>query len=460
MKVPVIGNALQAPEPAVPVAPAWAPLLCSGGALFEQMTGLLARIGHETRALRVSLHVDWQRRQPLFMAGNWLSASRAMGDQPDGSLSDAFVDRELFNAAVERAHGNSLVPLGLSAGASVSRRWLMCTRNDADTRAAVLIELAVSEPAEAASLVRSITRHGPELAMLTNVLHLFAEGTHAAVVEERQRMAREMHDGIVQAFIGIGMLLQHAPARPVDAIARARLMAAAGLEEARRSVRALRSELLDSRQLPEALERLGRSLVLPPTRFEMNTSTQIPALERDAEAQLFRIVQEAITNAVKHAGARCITVDLACTSREMSILVIDDGCGFDLDGVDDYDGYGLQSMQQRAASIGARLELVSSLGNGTQILVTFWLATAFSDSIAHGALDTQQGGRLSEIAAQASRSRSQVPWRSIVWCAGQGSADRRLSAIVTAASCPETSPACRAPECIGGLIHGQSYGLP
>ncbi|WP_170942148.1 GAF domain-containing sensor histidine kinase [Noviherbaspirillum denitrificans] len=193
----------------------------------------------------------------------------------------------------------------------------------------------------------------------------------SAVLEERRRMAREIHDGIAQAFLGI--ILQIERGRQSDDIAArdARLLDLArhGLADARRAVEALRPQSLSSHDLPRAVaqllqqevSRLGFTPVL-------EVSGQWMPLEADRELHLYRIVQEAVNNVASHAHATELRVEISSNPDEVSILIVDNGVGFPASAPGDR-GFGMESMHQRAALAAATLSVLSQPGRGTQVFV-------------------------------------------------------------------------------------------
>jgi signal transduction histidine kinase len=199
---------------------------------------------------------------------------------------------------------------------------------------------------------------------------------HEAVLGERQRLAREIHDGIAQSFLGIQMRLATMGDATPAAAQQALDLARHGLTEARRAVAALRPHELHNRDLPTAVGRLLTQLTLG--------STLTPALESPArwqplplelEDNLFRIVQEAVNNVVKHARARNLRVELSQAGGELSILVADDGIGFDVSARGQLlapasVSFGLECMQQRARLVGADIQYASRRHGGTQVLVS------------------------------------------------------------------------------------------
>jgi PAS domain S-box-containing protein len=201
----------------------------------------------------------------------------------------------------------------------------------------------------------------------------------ASILEERNRMAREIHDTLAQAFTGI--LAQVGAAKQVltddleatqahlDLI---KELARTGLIEARRSVVALRPQLLEEGSLQSALHRL----VTQTRTAAMNTTLYYEiegvayALPTEVENNLLRMGQEALTNAIRHAHADEIRVELKYDRDRFCLRVKDNGQGFGVGNVPASEGFGLLGMSERAERIGAQLTIRSQPGQGTEIIVT------------------------------------------------------------------------------------------
>ncbi len=196
-----------------------------------------------------------------------------------------------------------------------------------------------------------------------------------AIVAERTRFAREIHDTLAQGFTGIMMQLNATEQRmEVDAagarqhLEKARELARQSLDEARRSVSALRPASLAGGSLLAAIERLGQQ-VTSASGIELYTLEDgAPyALPGDREAHLLRIAQEALTNAVRHGAPRRIDVRLRYEARAVVMEVRDDGRGIDAQHAP---GFGLENMRERAHEIGAEFRILSEAGQGTSIVTT------------------------------------------------------------------------------------------
>jgi signal transduction histidine kinase len=224
-----------------------------------------------------------------------------------------------------------------------------------------------------------------ELARLARQATQGAE--HAAVVGERNRLAREIHDGIAQSFLAIQMQLNTLTGAPVvpASVTQALALSRHGLNEARRAVAALRPQELLNGDLPSALGRLLTQLTLG---TEVKALIERPALWQrlpaDVEDHLFRIVQEAVNNVMKHAQARHVRVELSQANDEVNVLVADDGLGFDVQARLAGQGFGFEGMQQRAQLIGARVEVLRQASGGTQVLVSLAVSPQQTVSIYAG----------------------------------------------------------------------------
>jgi ligand-binding sensor domain-containing protein/signal transduction histidine kinase len=208
-----------------------------------------------------------------------------------------------------------------------------------------------------------------------------------AVVAERSRIARELHDTLIQGFSGVTMEMQALAARLSPSIERGTLDeiirdAASCLRDARRSVAGLRSGPGDRSGLAGAIAQAARQLTeTREVRLRLELSDSPRQLPVEVEYNLLRIAQEAVTNAVKHSGARTIDVSLACTQQQILLTIADDGVGFAIaEGPWARPGhYGLIGMKERATQIGAEFRMAGEPGAGTAVSVRLPL----SDS-AHG----------------------------------------------------------------------------
>jgi PAS domain S-box-containing protein len=200
----------------------------------------------------------------------------------------------------------------------------------------------------------------------------------ASILEERNRMAREIHDTLAQAFTGI--LAQVGAANQVltdDVEAtQAHLdlikeLARTGLSEARRSVVALRPQLLEEGNLQSALHRLVTQIraAANDTTLYYEVKGAAYSLPTEVENNLLRMGQEALTNAIKHANANEIRVQLVYDRDQVCLRVKDNGQGFGVGSMPASEGFGLLGMSERAEHIDAQLTIRSQPGQGTEIIV-------------------------------------------------------------------------------------------
>jgi ligand-binding sensor domain-containing protein/signal transduction histidine kinase len=205
------------------------------------------------------------------------------------------------------------------------------------------------------------------------------EAQFRAVLAERTRIAREIHDNLAQEMLGISVQLEVvARTMPPQAevarsnLDRVRLLVRHSIAEARRYVWDLRSQALDNKDLPTALTETARRLTLDTTvDAQVHVGGTFRPLARLVEDNLLRIAQEAINNAVKHADAKRVNVDLVFDARRVQLSVRDDGHGFDSQMATNgpVDHFGLVGMRERAAQIGGTLAIHSGNGSGTEIVV-------------------------------------------------------------------------------------------
>lgn len=194
--------------------------------------------------------------------------------------------------------------------------------------------------------------------------------------DERRRLARELHDGIGQTLAALKNQLEWMANSKNSNADRSRLgdavqLASQALDDTRELSRLLRPPVLDDLGLRAALSWLGRTVS---KRFEFEVTIEFDAIDQrpaaEIETVLFRIAQEALTNAAKHAGASRVALGLRTEGSDLVLTVTDDGSGFDPRSVataDDNTGVGLRGMNDRVELFEGRLEISSEPGSGTRI---------------------------------------------------------------------------------------------
>jgi len=212
--------------------------------------------------------------------------------------------------------------------------------------------------------------------LAVQLMRLSQQGRRAAVIAERNRLARDIHDALAQGLTAVIVQLEAAKDAQSqnlfnDAaghVERASDLARESLAEARRSVHALRPLVLAETNLCAALEKLMAKMTMDTNlRGEFKVEGDPQALPQDWEENLLRIGQEVLTNALRHARASHLKMLLAFDSDAVRLELSDDGCGFDPAGR--YDGFGLQSIKERVEAMDGQLTVRSAPEPGTEIFV-------------------------------------------------------------------------------------------
>ena len=200
-----------------------------------------------------------------------------------------------------------------------------------------------------------------------------------AILIERNRVARELHDTLEQGLAGIGLQLEAvtgsletSPLAARQSLDVARQMLRYSLEEARRSVHDLRSEALESRGLAGALATLARQMTIGTTpQVDVRIEGPVRRLDVAQEHHLLRIGLEGLTNALKHAHATRIDLLLRFHADAIELVVSDDGCGLGQGPLEPHGGhFGLRGVRERVDKLGGTVEFESRPGEGTRVAVT------------------------------------------------------------------------------------------
>jgi signal transduction histidine kinase/ligand-binding sensor domain-containing protein len=229
--------------------------------------------------------------------------------------------------------------------------------------------LALSILAAAAAILGSYQLH------VRNVRQRFA-----AVLEERSRLAREMHDTLIQGCVGVSAVLE-AASRAQDVspevgrslLDRACKEVRATVDEARLAVWGLRQSSVDGLELGKAVHQLAQRTSLEtgiPVKFE--SSGPAVTLGTEAERSIVMSVREALYNACRHAAAKNVAVSLKSERRRLCVEIADDGCGFDPAEAPSSGAahYGLIGMRERVEKLGGQFSVISSPGYGTRVRLT------------------------------------------------------------------------------------------
>jgi signal transduction histidine kinase len=199
----------------------------------------------------------------------------------------------------------------------------------------------------------------------------------AAVVQERQRLARELHDSVTQLlysqvlFSGAGLKVLHQGNLPLAEQHLARIEQAA--QQALREMRLMIYELRPSDHLDEGLVgALQRRLDAVEKRTGINARLEVWGklnLDESREMALYRIAEEALNNTLKHAQAANVSIDLRSEANRVTMKILDDGCGFDLEARQGSGGMGLLNMRERTAALGGLIDIITAPKQGTQVVV-------------------------------------------------------------------------------------------
>ena len=216
------------------------------------------------------------------------------------------------------------------------------------------------------------------LAIENSRMHTDAQ--RLAVLEERERIGMDMHDGVIQSVFGVGLLLENVRLLMDEDVDGAKAGIQTAINGLNQSIRDLRTYILDLRPRQLGDENLMVGLRRLLTEYRVNTLAEamLTGKEKDAENLsqqqaliLFHICQEALANTAKHARAKRVSVNLWTTSDRILMEIEDNGKGFDLNKMSMTLGHGLSNMHRRIRNAGGEVEFISAPGQGTTVLA--WL---------------------------------------------------------------------------------------
>jgi PAS domain S-box-containing protein len=231
---------------------------------------------------------------------------------------------------------------------------------------------------------RSLLALAERAGMAIETAQLYEAAREKAALEERQKLARELHDSVSQALYAIGLtataasrLFASDPARVpflMDDVVR---LAETGLTEMRSLIFELRPESIESEGLVGALEKQAAAVRARHGLLIRTAFGSEPQLPLNTKQALYRIAQEALHNTAKHAQAKLVDLELRTNEGELLLRIADDGHGFQTDGK--FPGHlGLKSMRERAVAMGATLDVRSSPQAGTEVRVHLPLASSLT----------------------------------------------------------------------------------
>jgi signal transduction histidine kinase len=320
---------------------------------------------------------QWWERRLLVLGGYWVVAAVLTTVLVGLSASYSLVLYGLYPLMFVTLGWWAMVPV---VGLTALTGWMAgFWSNGPDSVVSVLASAGVA--ALVAGFVSAIARQSEQrrdaLAALAATRAELAEtARHAGVLAERERLARELHDTVAQGFTSVVTQLESAEQalddRPADArvhLGKARRTARDSLDQVRRSVRALRPDLLEAASLSSALQQVTHQWSEDSgVRSELRTTGQPVPLHPEVETALLRTAQESLVNVARHARASRVIVSLSFLDDTVTLDVDDDGRGFDgrthphSDG-----GFGLIGMRERIEAAGGELTVESRRGEGTTI---------------------------------------------------------------------------------------------
>jgi signal transduction histidine kinase len=231
-----------------------------------------------------------------------------------------------------------------------------------------------SVSAEELSLLAAI---GQQIGIAVDNARLYEQAQQLAVMKERNRLARDLHDSVTQALYGVTLYAEAATRQlhsgeidmVTDHLAEIRNTAQESLREMRLLIFELRLPMLKTEGLASALQARLEAVearVGIETNFEVQEDS---LLSPEVEEGLYRIAQEALNNSLRHAHAQTVSVLLHQNHRRVTLKVSDDGVGFAPDTVEEQGGFGFRGMEERAARMGGKLTITSRPGSGTCVQV-------------------------------------------------------------------------------------------
>lgn len=299
----------------------------------------------------------WTRTQ--FLLDDGVIGVTARGDQPN-LLSLPSDDERHLSQAVLEAGVRQIACLPLSGRGGII--GVLCV---ASCHPRPLDELEMQFLSTITSLVGTAIEN----------VRLSLQGTRLAILEERERIGMDLHDGIIQSIYAVGLTLEHARLLLGEDPAGSRQRIEQAVSDLNRTIRDIRAYILDLRPRQLHDESLRAAITRLTAEFRANTllniNVQLPQeelnMQKPGAIALFHICQEALANITKHSRARNIEVLLWKTPERVLLEIHDDGSGFDPGKTKLNIGHGLSNMRTRAVNVGGELDISSEPGAGTTI---------------------------------------------------------------------------------------------
>jgi len=215
-----------------------------------------------------------------------------------------------------------------------------------------------------------------------------ASKANAAILEERERIGMDLHDGIIQSIYAVGLTLEHSRLLLKDDPEQASKSIDQAINDLNSAIRDIRAYILDLRPRHLHDESLMQGISRLVHEFRVNTlldvnlqgppEVEINTLKENHAVALFHICQEALANVAKHARARHVDVVVWTTNERVLLEVHDDGQGFDQEKTKSTIGHGLSNMRTRVHNVVGEVDLTSEPGQGTTVLA--WVPFAKKDA--------------------------------------------------------------------------------
>jgi len=225
--------------------------------------------------------------------------------------------------------------------------------------------------------IQVITAIGSWAGLAIENAHLHTDARRLAVLEERDRIGMDLHDGIIQSIYGVGLVLEHARLLATEEPEKSAERIQQAINSLNHTIRDIRSYILDLRPRQFGDENLMDGLRRLVMEFRVNTlaeasltgsAEELRDIPSTCALALFHICQEALANAAKHAHAKKVDISLWTTPERAMIEIRDNGRGFETEKMSMTLGHGLSNMFTRAHQVGGDVEITSAVGDGTSIL--------------------------------------------------------------------------------------------
>ncbi|MBE7436441.1 MAG: GAF domain-containing sensor histidine kinase [Anaerolineales bacterium] len=332
---------------------------------LKMEAGEIFLLEEDKTTLRMMLHrgeaaeAFWTRN--LFQVGEGYPGIVAKIGRPMIS-TDLAKDESFLRKAVVKAGFRQILSIPLISSESVMGVMSVATRSKA--------------PFEDRS-VQMLSAVGAWAGLAIENARLHANARRLAVLEERNRIGMDLHDGIIQSIYGVGLGLEGAKHLVIEDSDEAKAKIDHAIEGLNQAIRDLRAYILDLRPRQLGNDGLMNGIKRLITEYRANTFSEVLFTSPESEMKeltqaqslaLFHICQEALANSAKHAKAKNVRISLWTTEDRALLEINDDGKGFDVEKMSTFIGHGLANMQTRARSSGGDVDITSIQGEGTTVL--------------------------------------------------------------------------------------------